>query len=231
MDLPYVKKDDGLLDKHSFSEVEATRTHYEENWKTKRILFRDQVRCIASLYTELLGRFPTEGTKKLIINCVEHPEDKILTTSDGFTEVWVQLDIDSYFLLSGDEKKKLILEKIHEGVLLAAHEYAWGKETFNRIKAEIEARNYVNEYVWKRKASPDRKLAAEVFCVHDIDHFTASLTIKEKKSGNIVKTKKVLQERPHELIFVQYLGDLKWVSDRTVGIYRENKAIWMVEEI
>lgn len=217
---------------HSLNETEAIRLDYEENWKQKRVLFRDQVRCIASLYTFLLGRFPTKRSKKIMINCVESPEAGVESSTDGFTEVSVQLDIDSYFSLSNLEKKRLILVKINEGIVKVANEYLWDQVVFNRITAEIKERNYVNEYVWVQKSSPDRKYTAEVFCTHDIDYFSATLNIKDKKSGDLVKTKKVLQERPHELIFTQYLGDLKWVSDRTLAMtYRGRKTQWLVEKI
>lgn len=235
MDIPYIKKDEGIksiMARNSLTEAEAIHIDYEENWKQKRMLFRDQVRCIASLYTFMLGRFPTERSKKIIINCVEFPKDGVQTTVDGFTEVSVKLDIDSYFSLSDFDKKPLILKIIDEGIVKVASEYSWERDVFNRITAEIKERDYVNEYVWAQKSSPDRKYMAEVFCTHDIDYFSATLNIKDKKSGDLVKTKKVLQERPHELIFTQYLGDLKWVSDRTLAMtYRGRKTQWLVEKI
>lgn len=221
-----------LMDKLSFTEAEAIRFDYEENWKQKRMLFRDQVRCIASLYTYLLGRFPNERTKKVMINCMEHPNDEVHTTPDGFTEVSVKLDIDSYFSLSTYEKKRLILVKINEGIVKAANEYSWDKEIFKQITTEIHLRNFANDYVWKQKNSPNRKFKAEVFCEHDIDFFTATLSIKDNKSGDLVRTKKVLHERPHELIFAQYLGDLRWNSDRSVELYHHGKKTkWLVENI
>jgi hypothetical protein len=217
---------------HFLTESEAIRYDYEQNWKQKRMLFRDQVRCIASLYVFLLGRFPTEGSKKVMINCMESPGEEVSTTTDGFTEVSVKLDIDSYFSLSIFGKKKLILEKINEGMIKVANEYSWEHGVFNRITAEIKDRNYVNKYVWAQKSSSDRKYKAEVFCEHDIEFFTATLIIIDKKSGKVVKSKKVLQERPHELVFNQYLGDLKWISDRTIALtYRGRKTKWLVEKI
>jgi hypothetical protein len=235
MDLPYIKKDEEIknfMAKHSLTEVEAIRFDYEENWKQKRMLFRDQVRCIASLYLFLLGRFPNERSKKIMINCVESPGEGVQTTTDGFTEVSVKVDIDSYFPLSNFDKKRLILEKFNEGMIKVANEYSWDHGVFNSVTAEIKDRNYVNKYVWAQKSSSDRKYKAEVFCEHDIEFFTATLIIIDKKSGQVVKTKKVLQERPHELIFTQYLGDLKWVSDRTVVMtHRGRKTKWMAEKL
>jgi hypothetical protein len=235
LDLPYQKNDGNiqkLMDMHSVTEAQAVRLDYEQNWKQKRILFRDQVRCIASLYTCLLGRFSTENTKKLIINCMEEPIDEVQTTRDGFTEVSVELNIESYLNLSNYEKKKMILEKIQDGVMLAASEYSWDRGIFNRVHARIQELNYENEYVWKRKLSPSRKLSAEVFCEHDLDSFTATLIIKDNESGEMLKSKKVLQERPHELIFTQYLGELRWNSDQMVQItYRGKKSKWLAEDI
>ncbi|MGV2942481.1 hypothetical protein AB5I83_23240 [Mesobacillus sp. LC4] len=235
MDLPYIEKDEDIkrvMARHSLTETEAIRFDYEENWKQKRMLFRDQVRCIAGLYTFLLGRFPNDRTKKIMINCMESPSDGVQTTTDGFTEVSVKLALDSYFSLSDFDKKTLILEKIDEGIIKVANEFSWEQNVFNRISAEIKDRNYINEYVWTQKSSPDRKYMAAMFCTHDIDYFNAMLKIRDKKSGELIKSKNVLEERPHELIFTQYLGDLRWISDRTVAItYRGRKTKWLVENI
>ncbi len=235
MDLPYIKKDEDIkrvMARHSLTETEALRFDYEEGWKRKRMLFRDQVRCIAGLYTFLLGRFPNDRSKKIMINCVEFPGDGVQTTTDGFTEVSVKLDVDSYFSLSDFDKKTLILNKIDEGIVKVANEYSWEHDVFNRITAEIKERNYVNEYTWAQRSSPDRKYMAEMFCTHDIDYFSATLNIRDKKSGELIKSKKVLQERPHELIFNQYLGDLKWVTDRTITMtYQGRKTKWLIEKI
>ena len=102
---------------------EATRQDYWENCKDFHVLFGDQVRCIARLYTDLLGKFKTEETKKINIYCVTDLDklNSVTKTALGFTDVYVFIDLESYWKLSNIEKKKVILEKINEGILQVAN--------------------------------------------------------------------------------------------------------------
>ena len=116
------------------------------------------------------------------------------------------------------EKKKVVLGKINEGIIQVANHYSWDISPFNRVSKEIMDRNYVNEYLLKPKSSPDRKHKAEIFCQHDIDFITISMIIRERKSNEMRKSELLFKDRPHELSFVQKLGDLKWISNREVTL-------------
>lgn len=92
------------------------------------------------------------------------------------------------------------------------------KRLFNRVSKEIIDRDYVNEFSLKQKSSPDRKHKAEIFCQHDIDFITISMIIRERKSNEMIKSELLFKDRPHELSFVQKLGELKWISNREVTL-------------
>lgn len=204
---------------------EATRQDYWENCKDFHVLFGDQVRCIARLYTDLLGKFKTEETKKLNIYCVTDLDklNSVTKTALGFTDVYVFIALESYWKLSNIEKKKVILEKINEGILQVANHYSWDISILNRVSKEVIDRNYVNEYSLKQKASPDRKHKAEIFCQHDIDFITISMIIRERKSNEIIKNELLFKDRPNEFSFVQKLGDLKWISNSEITLTHKYK--------
>lgn len=212
---------------------EATRQDYWENSKDFHVLFGDQVRCIARLYTDLLGKFKTEETKKLNIYCVTDLDklNSVTKTALGFTDVYVFIPLESYWKLSNIEKKKVILEKINEGILQVANHYSWDISILNRVSKEVIDRNYVNEYSLKQKASPDRKHKAEIFCQHDIDFITISMIIRERKSNEIIKNELLFKDRPNEFSFVQKLGDLKWISNSEITLTHKYKLRkkWIVK--
>lgn len=216
---------DEVMLTQKLTKEEATRQDYQDNCKDFHVLFGDQVRCVASLYTDILGEFKTEETQKIIIFCVTDLDKlkSVPKTALGFTEVYVLLDLESYWELSNIEKKKVILEKINEGILQVANHYSWDISIFNRVSKEVIDKNYVNEYSLKQKASPDRKHKAEIFCQHDIDFITISMIIREGKSNEIIKNELLFKDRPNEFSFVQKLGDLKWISNSEITLTHKYK--------
>ncbi|MDF2066557.1 hypothetical protein [Bacillus sp. Cr_A10] len=224
---------DEVMLTQNLTKEEATRQDYWENCKDFHVLFGDQVRCIARLYTDLLGKFKTEETKKINIFCVTDLDklNSVPKIALGFTDVYVFIDLESYWKLSNIEKKKVILEKINEGILQVANHFSWDTSIFSRVSKEVIDRNYVNEYSLKQKASPDRKHKAEIFCQHDIDFITISMIIRERKSNEIIKNELLFKDRPHEFSFVQKLGDLKWISNSEITLTHKYKLRkkWIVK--
>ena len=234
--LPYLSNDEYfnyLMSTQNVTEQEARRLDYLTNWKEKNVMFVDQTRCIAALYSNLLGKFKTEKTNKILIMCVTDV-DKVNVepkTKLGITEVYVLIDLESYWKLSNIEKKKVILEKIHEGVLQVANHFSWEISIFNQVYKEIIDRDYVNEYTVRQKASPDRKHKAELFCQHDIDFVKISMIIRIRKTNDIIKSELLIKDRPNEFIFVPKLGEIKWISNSEITLthsYKANKK-WMVK--
>jgi hypothetical protein len=234
LDLPYKENKrfiEEVINKQGLEEKDAIRFDYEKNWKEKRIKFRDEIRCIADLYLHHLGKFQTNETKKVMINCVERiSSEEVKSTSDGFTDVEVEFDYSAYEKLDNEDKKKLILEKLYEGVLKVAEVFKWDMPILNRTYQSVIESNYKNEYIWKQKTSPSKKYTAEIFCQHEIDKYVVTMIIKKKHTNELVKNEILFIERPHELAFVQHLGNLKWISNTEVILLNKynKKKKWQV---
>ncbi|PRS29058.1 hypothetical protein C6W19_22860 [Bacillus sp. RJGP41] len=233
LDLPYKENKTfikELINKQGMEEKDALRLDYEKNWREKRIKFRDEIRCIADLYLHHLGKIQTNETKKIMINCVERiSSEEVKSTSDGFTDIEVEFDYSAYEKLDNEEKKKLILEKLYEGVLKVAEVFEWDMPILNRTYQSVIESNYKNEYIWKQKTSPSKKYTAEIFCQHEIDKYVVTMIIKTKDTNELVKSEILFIERPHELAFVKHLGNLKWISNTEVILLNKyNKKKWLV---
>jgi hypothetical protein len=232
LDLPYKENKnciEELINKQGMEEKDAIRLDYELNWQKKRMRFRDEMRCIVGLYLRYLDKFQTQETKKIIINCVEKINSNKIHTFDGFTEVEVEFDYGAYKKLANEEKKKFLLEKLYEGVIKVAETYEWDTPILKMAYQSVIESNYKNEYVWKQKASPSRKYTAELFCQHEIDKYVVTMIIKTRDTNELVKSEILFIERPHELAFVQHLGNLKWFSNTEVKLLnKHNKKYWQV---
>ena len=71
--------------------------------------------AIINLYEYYFEPFKT-NFRRLIVECVKKIENDRIIIGSGFCEVFVELDLDYYATLSKLEKKKIILEKLQEGV-------------------------------------------------------------------------------------------------------------------
>lgn len=232
LDLPYnenkvfIKE---LIKKDNIEEADAIVIDYQENWKWKRMNFRDEVRCIAEMYIYNLGKFETKETKKVIIHCVTEISTHEVKTCDGFTEIEVELDFHTYSQLSNEDKKKLILEKLYEGVTKVAQYYQWNLDLFKDAYHSIVEKHYKNEYVWKKKSSPSRKYTAEIFCQHEIDKYVIKMNIKTSDTDELIKSEILITERPNEFAFVKHLGNLKWESNTKVVLLNKSRTNqWLV---
>jgi hypothetical protein len=215
MDIPYVN---------------GNKEDYEKIWKEKRIKFRDEIRCICSLYEQNFEKLRTVDCWKLLIECVKEITDNRIRCYDGVCQANVQLDIDWYFGLTNIEKKKLILSLLKQGVDKIIEEKKWDKQPFEIAYQKIIAGEYINHLIWnKPKKNPDKKYSAEVICDHDIDEFSVRIIIRNK-NGDEVKQKKIITERPNEWAFAKHFGRLEWLSQNEVALINKDETDqWKVQ--
>lgn len=216
LDIPYVKND-------------GDKEDYERNWKPKRVKFRDEIRCIASLFEAHFEKFKTEKCWKILIECVEQITDERIIGDDICT-VQVKLNIEEYFQLSNLEKKMLILKLLKQGIDKIINEKGWDKQPFENAYKKVIDCHYKNKWIWKQpKKNPNRKHSAEVFCEHDINEFMISIIIRDSTRA-IIKCERIITERPNEFAFAKYFGKLKWLSSSEVALINKNETKqWIVQ--
>lgn len=231
LDMPYIKNNKYVNELISMGmvEEEAIKQDYQTNWKWKRWHFGNETRCIADFYLRLLGKFETKETKKITIKCVEKANTNEVDTRAGFTEVEVEFDYETYINSNSCEKKKMISDKLFEGIVKIASVYGWDMSIFKQVYLSIIENNYNNEYIWKKKASPSRKYIAEILCQHDVDQYVIKMNIKHRNTSIIVKSELLKTETPHPILYVSHLGNLKWESNNEAILNsKHSKKKWRV---
>lgn len=217
LDIPYVK-------------VDGNKDDYEKNWKEKRLKYRDEIRCMASLFEQHFEKCKNDDCWKVLIECVEEITDNRIKCYGGVCHASVKLDIGWYFTLENPEKKKLILGLLKQGIDRIIEEKRWDSQPFELAYQRVISSDYINHWVWKKpKKSPDKKYVAEVICNHDIDEFSVQILIKDK-NGNDVKQKKIITEKPNEWDFAKHLGSLEWLSQAEVALINKDETVqWRVQ--
>ncbi|WBW95929.1 hypothetical protein [Oceanirhabdus sp. W0125-5] len=198
--------------------------------KNKRVKFRDEIRCIASMYERYFSKFKTKNCWKILIECVDMVTNEKVRDLLGAYTIQVKFNIDEYFKLSNTQKKKIVLECLKEGIDKVCDEMKWEKSPFEEAYNKIIENNYENNWTWKKPVrNPTKEYKAEVFCEHHVDVFNISIIIKNYKGEELIR-KMVKDERPNEFSYVWHFGELKWISDNEVVlINQDGNERWSVK--
>jgi hypothetical protein len=213
MDLPYIKKSDNvniLKDKMCISEQEASVIDYEENWKQLRGDFNMQTRCMIQLISRLAMPVITNRCKKVLIECVgENPKDGYIDLL-GVYVVQVTIDINSFMNMNSLDKKKETVQLIKRGIEKLSNHVSF--DLYPVIEACNKAINlqYINEWYWKKTAKKGRKIA-RIKIIHDV--YEAKIYLEVVEDNKVIIEKLLYSPPPHEYIFQNYLGPIKWISN------------------
>lgn len=213
-DYPYEKNEEYIqkLMENGYKYLEATQKDYEEHHKKNRMNFRLQTRCITAFVERLCKTVDAPDFWKISINCVQDAKKYTNKVVGGVLEVYYKFNFDEFTKLTDIEKKKFTLSVLKENVLKVFSDLNIESDDFKNACEQVESCNYRNEWVWKRKKN--KKITAEIALVHEIEKveiFLRTYIDKEKKREFLL-----LETKPNEFYFVQYLGNLKWIDEETV---------------
>lgn len=212
LDIPYTKKD-------------GTPEDYEAIWSQKRVQFRDEIRCIASLYERFFIKFKTEDTWKVLICCVNEVTDSRVIEQLGVCEVQIKFDVDSFFSMNDQRKKETTLELLRNGIDKIVSEKNWDPTPFNQAFDNVTKEELKNEWFWKKPiSSPDRKYKASLYIVHEVSVVKGYLIVCNNKNQELIRSE-VFQDRPNEWAYVPYLGKIQWLSLREAALFNKKNEL------
>ena len=181
--------------------------------------------CVSSLFLYELGKIETSGIKKIIVQVCDY-ETKRIEMMDDVCRVSLTYDFDLHWKLSRVERKRLMLTKLVEGVLVVCDEFQIDKqhviETFERLV--ITDLHYCRKW-GKPIRSPDRKRYAQVKYIYDIDLVTISVFTWHKGEEQQALENKLVSTMPHEIKFVPLLGKLAWRDDKTICLHPKKRGL------
>ncbi|WOO34904.1 hypothetical protein R2R35_13965 [Anaerocolumna sp. AGMB13020] len=225
LDIPYVSDEkaiQNIMDELNFEYFEATRYDYEKTWKLKRMRFRDEIRCVASLYTRFFEKYKTEDCWKIMPNCVEYISRMIPVSVGGVYEVDIKLDIDSFLKLDDYNKKKQTLELLMNGIDKVLETTGWDRTPFDDAYKKVKDCDYENIWMWKKPLkSPRKDYIAQVICEHNVTSFKIFILIKTRIGEEIEKSL-IKTEKPNEFDYTKHFGELKWISDKEVVLVNKD---------
>lgn len=194
----------------------------DEDGKDIKTNLSFQTRCITKLYEKVFTKkFKNENCRRLNFFYGNYDENRINECIDGFCNIQVSYDVQSFFNLSDEEKRNETLELLLNSIMFVAEQMNWDKQPFLDAYHKVKELKGINEFRWgKYLKSPDGKKKAYVWCVHDIYEFKINIIVKDE-SNKIILQKQVISTLPDELIYLRFLGNLEWADENTI-ILRES---------
>ena len=200
--------------------------YFDENGHFQQ--FNNETRCITGLFENLFPCYKNEHFKKINITFyskeyIEKSERPFLhlgkpLSNDGFGEIEMILDINEYLNSDVKTKKKLALGYLKMGLEPFIEQYNLERELFINTFTKVKELNYTNEGIWKKtKLNPSKELRAKILLQHDIDQFTATMIIEDRKKNEIIR-QELFKETPSEFIFGYNFGDIVWNNNREVAL-------------
>ncbi|GGE53730.1 hypothetical protein [Priestia taiwanensis] len=169
--------------------------------REKNRKFYLETRCMSLLYRRLLPTLKTEEYRGVFINClssideIDDPYDDLYLMFDHLT-IFIERDMNEYSCLSTNiEKKTYMLDAIQEGMEKAADQLKWDKEILYKVYQQVVDFNYVNEYIYTKKSSPNRKYVCSIICEHDVSHIDVYIQVKKRYGKKVIGKEKIYRTR------------------------------------
>ncbi|WIG44629.1 hypothetical protein [Bacillus toyonensis] len=185
--------------------------------------FFKETRCITSLYSRLLPKIERDFEKGILINCVDDMNvlsewEKTQYMLPEYITFFLEFNGEKYFSLSSNqEKKEMALNIVHSGIIKIAEQYNWELDELQEVNQKIIDLNYNNQYIYKKKTSPNKKYICNIICEHEVSYVDICLEIRCKKSNMLIKKERLFREREtYETAFSSHIGKLFWQMNHKV---------------
>lgn len=181
--------------------------------------------CVSELYWSFLPKnFDTGSVKKCVIELLQERVDSLHDHTNLWTDVkktQMNFDFELYLKSNKHNKKKILIETLHTGMLKIAQSEKWELKILIEAYHKCLEVNLVYQFMVKGqvKVSPDKTLKMGLWCNWDIDVVEIFWVLFDKE-GYEKKRELFISKEPQWGEFVYYLS-WKWMDNESVLV--ENK--------
>ena len=168
--------------------------------------------AISELYLVSLPKFDSKKVFKCNIFLCEDRQFPTKAKILGFAISYQFFDFKKYLSLNEKDRKLMVLQVIHQGMLDIASDYNWDTKPLEEAYQSCLTSDLTfKRQIKKRKLSPNRKQYLSLWAYCDQHHFKISWTVSDKK-GEIVKQGTLLTEQP-SYIDIWCSLNFRWIDD------------------
>lgn len=180
-------------------------------------------RCVCAHFERYFQPIQTEGIYRIIVK-LSDPDPRIGTTevSSSVLKYYKKFDFDLFNSLEIVPRKKVLLNLLYESLIELCEINNWSKVNFKNAYDSVISENFLNTYIIKKKASRNRMHSAKLVGMHTEESFKCYIKIENKEGAEILN-QLLFSELPDEFLFNGQVGDIKWLSEKTVVHINKNK--------
>lgn len=177
------------------------------------------------LYLDSLPKLETHGVAKVVVTPShekQEPKIELMVNPDVF-QVIVEFDFDSYWSAGKELRKRLALDLLQSGLLHIAKARSWNTSPLQEAYHAALAKGLVSERPWtKRVTSPNKKLAAEIWCRYDSDR--ADLFVHILRGKKEIQNIPVATVKPGDVWIREAIGKLEWIAANEIKLTSKDGA-------
>ncbi|SDQ01688.1 hypothetical protein SAMN05428975_5934 [Mucilaginibacter sp. OK268] len=195
--------------------------------------FNIQTWCIQEQYWSYLKKYDVGQFRRIIVrvndtniiteydNIIDEPSNDVIAINKYF-------DIASFLNMNVFEKKRALLELLHNCMLYLAGQYGWEKESLLNAYHECVESNLEYKFKVKNKdfKSPTKEFIGYIQCYWDIDKFTATGVIL-RKDEHPLRQEVIMEIEPYHAEFIYY-STCKWDDPYTFSLYSKEGKKWSI---
>lgn len=189
-----------------------------ETASCRQFLF--EASCVCDLYLRWLPKLVTKETAKVLIDLREDDDWVVERNIKRLVSVtfspW-NIRFGEYWSLSELERKELVLETLHRGLLWLARIESWPTEPFEIAQQACLERKLVNEFLTKKAVpNPSQTATARLWCEFGPREARITAVIQQgrQERGRVCLGATV----PESYCVRLTLASLRWLDDRTLQI-------------
>ncbi len=193
--------------------------------------------CSNLYLNSIAGRYHTGEFNKVRIEFEEKLENNFVEDWIDVVIVHLKFDFATWYKETKREKKKLIIENIHQAMLLLVEEFGWAKEPLQKTIEQCRIKEYTNYWQskhLKKKSSTNRQFKGAIDIDYDIDACQIFAVIYDNEGTQIHKHKLVNKKYDDEDFIVPIdiieliNGKTKWEKSDFVLYDQKQKEIGRV---
>ena len=212
------------MKKNKIREIALSSIYYLPN----RLNFNKETWCVKELYWRILRKkenFDTGNIYKLLIILTDNKinDNEIMHEHINIIEVFKYNDYDKYFNCVKNEKKLILLNILHDGILRIAENQGWDTNVLEEVFNDCIEISIENTWFFKNKyfVAPDKLHYARILYNWDLDIFEIFIVFYDKTKNEIKRTK-VVEEEPHWGESYYYIHQA-WTDASTFCIFLKNE--------
>lgn len=176
---------------------------------------------ITPMYEFYATPIQSNGIAKLNIELRATGSSTDPVTRLDIANIATQFDLLNFSKLESEERKKFVLERIHETTLRAAKYYNWPTTTLQLAYHRILREKF--QFIFchgKPKSSPNRRLKVKASC--DFNNEVRVFLIFQNKAGDEINRVLISIVGPGMGIIDFILGNIRWLDNETVQVTHKN---------